>query len=413
MSLGGHALQDVLDLHFYLSSDPVSLLVQRGSGTLETTLDCGSESEPGWELEPLTVRTCRCNCIFCFVQQLPTGLRSSLYVKDEDYRFSFLFGSYLTLVGFNSRDLERVLRLRLSPLYVSIHTTDSALRGALLGLKRAPVMPLLKKLIAGGIQIHGQIVLVPGYNDDEALRRSLDELRPLFPGLASLSIVPVGLTSHRFALENLRPVTIEGAKTTLDLVRKTQARMLKETGSRWVFPADELLLIAGESFYEEADYEDYPQLDNGVGLVRWTMTQAFNALDKLPTQLDEPRRLFWVTGQSAAATLKEIALSYTSACDGLEIEIIPIQNHLLGNSVTVAGLLGGQDIVAGIEDYFKKANQRSVDMIYLPPSCLNTDGVLLDDWTAGRISARIRVPVKAFDGCWEAMILPEKEGESA
>ncbi len=399
-----HSVEDALDLPFYLRPETSRLNLRRNGALLSLRYDAAEGEDPGWQIEELKVRSCHCNCMFCFVQQLPAGLRSSLYVKDEDYRFSFLFGNYLTLLGMSSRDLERILHFKLSPLYVSIHATDPELRARLLGVKKAPILPVLGKLLAGGIEVHGQIVLVPGGNDGAVLEKTLKDLAPLFPGLASLSVVPVGLTQHRQDLESIRPLTLAEARQALSLVQSYQLQMLASCGSRWVFPADELLLLAGEPFPPANEYEDYPQLENGVGLVRWTMTQAKAALKHLPKSLPTPRRILWVTGISARETMCSIAASFNKRVQGLRIEVLPVANKLLGSSVTVAGLLGGKDICSALRKYFQHSPREKCEEIFLPPDCLNSAGLLLDDWTPADISREIALPVRAFSGDWAGMI---------
>jgi NifB/MoaA-like Fe-S oxidoreductase len=269
----------------------------------------------------------------------------------------------------------------------------------------------LEKLIAGGIQIHGQIVLVPGYNDGDILTRSLEDLYRLSPGLASLSVVPVGLTGHRLNLEQVRLMDRRDCLAALTQIWEVQDTMLTSTGCRWVYPADELLLTAGRPIPPEAEYEDYPQLDNGVGLVRWTITQAEEALAEAPKRVTPSRQLLWVTGQSAYPILVELASKITSVVAGLSIEVLAVPNLLLGESVTVAGLLGGEDITNKIQDYIHAQRKVNLTSIYLPPSCLNPDGLLLDDWTTERISSEIGLPVTAFDGNWMAMLTGMEVGE--
>ncbi|RJP74169.1 MAG: DUF512 domain-containing protein [Candidatus Zixiibacteriota bacterium] len=404
--INGQTLEDALDVRFY-AHGPATLEVQRDGALLELDLDLEPGQDPGWEIEPLSVRSCHCDCKFCFVQQLPEGLRPTLYVKDEDYRFSFLFGSYLTLVGFTSRDLERVKRLRLSPLYVSIHATDPLIRGGLLGVKRAPILPILKELTDAGLEIHGQIVLVAGMNDGPVLEETLRDLAPLYPGLASLSVVPVGLTGHRRKLPDLRRLIGAEAAAALAQVRSWQERMHSRQGSRWVYPADELILLAGDDFPPEEAYEGYPQLENGVGLVRWTLEQARAARDSLPVELPAPRRLLWVTGRSAATVLRSLAKDFQRRVKGLEIEILAASNELLGESVTVAGLLGGHDVVKAVKAHLEGRENGDYG-VFLPPDCLNADGLLLDDWTVDGVAERLGLPVETFDGDWRAMLTGER-----
>jgi NifB/MoaA-like Fe-S oxidoreductase len=220
-------------------------------------------------------------------------------------------------------------------------------------------------------------------------------------------VVPVGLTNHRMNLASLRLMNPEEAHSSLNLIRSLQNQMLESHGHRWVFPADELLQLGGVPFPADDEYEDYPQLDNGIGLARWTITQAEQAMVNLPAGLAEPRRLLWVTGHSAGKVLNEIAAAFTSRITNLNIDLLPVTNNLLGENVTVAGLLGGRDISGAIQDFLREKPDSSLTKIYLPPSCLNADGLLLDDWTEERIALQVGLPVEAFEGCWETMILGE------
>ena len=403
--LDGRPLEDLLDLKFYLRDSEMELTMDRGGRRIKVRLPLGDGADPGWELEPMQMRTCHCDCVFCFVHQLPENLRPSLSVKDEDYRFSFLFGNYLTLVGFTSRDLERVVRMRLSPLYVSIHATDPILRGRLLGVKKAPILPMLGKLIGSGITLHGQIVVVPGWNDGGVLEKSLADLAALCPSLASLAVVPVGLTKHRDHLPDLRGMTAQEAKAVLLQIEYFQGRMMDAFGSRWVYPADELLLLAGALIPPEEAYEGYPQLENGVGLTRYYFQQAQKAMKRLPASLARKRRILWVTGFSASQNLKEIAAEFTGKIHNLTIQVLSVDNSLLGHSVTVAGLLGGRDIAAALRDYVSRDAAESFNAVFLPPDCINSDGLLLDNWTADEISRQAGISAEVFQGDWASMMI--------
>ncbi|TKJ41800.1 hypothetical protein CEE37_04325 [candidate division LCP-89 bacterium B3_LCP] len=403
LSFNGKLVEDALDLQFLLG-ERTEVLLERDGNQINLSLNLPDGSEPGWEIEPLELRTCKCNCVFCFVDQQPPNLRSTLYIKDEDYRFSFLFGNYLTLVGISGREFERIIRMKLSPLYVSIHTVDPVVRGKLLGLKSAPVLSKLRKLIDGGIEIHGQIVLVPGYNDGKVLEDSLNELLPLYPGLASLSVVPIGLTKHRKGLNRLRPLSVDEAEITVDIVRSYQKKAMETCGSRWVFPSDELLIKAGLEIPQDDYYEEYPQIENGVGIARWTYEQVEQALEEGLNQSVINGRILWVTGHSAASFLQQIASDISERFIEINIEVLPVQNRLLGSQVTVAGLLCGKDILDSLKDYFRTYSQRNFDKIYLPPDCINYDGLLLDNYSPEEISAELDHLVEAFDGDWVSMI---------
>jgi putative radical SAM enzyme (TIGR03279 family) len=409
VGLGGFPVEDVLDMQFHFDPEDVQVEVERNGSILQFDLSLESGDDPGWELEPLQLRSCHCKCIFCFIDQLPQGLRSPLYEKDEDYRFSFLFGNYLTLIGLNSRDYERIFRLRLSPLYVSVHATDPEVRGKLLGIGKAAVLPHLKRLVDGGIQVHGQIVIVPGINDGGVLGQTLEELLPLYPGLVSLSVVPVGLTQHRDELPELRLVNKTEAAEILKIIGEFQEKAVKEQGSRWVFPADELLHLANQPIPSHAYYEDYPQIENGVGLIRWLLRSAEEAIPHLPRRLPTPRRILWVTGGSAYGTLEKLAEQICAKVEGLYVDVLEVRNNLMGESVTVAGLLGGRDIANSVENHLENKERDTYSSGYLPPDCLNADGFFLDDWTVKNISDKTGLPLKVFDEDWDAMISGRRE----
>ncbi len=410
LKVDGFPLEDALDLQYHLDEGEFHLEVKRNGSKIRLPLVKELGENPGWELEPMQTRTCRCNCVFCFVRQLPQGLRPSLYIKDEDYRFSFLFGNYLTLFGLKPRDLDRILRLRLSPLYVSIHATDPVVRGKLLGVKHAPILPILKNLLQGGIEIHGQIVLVPDFNDGTVLNSTLRNLFPLRPGLKSLSIVPVGLTAHPSQLTAIRPLNHADALASLELIESFQNESLRAGGNRWVYPADELLILAGKTIPDDDYYDDYPQIENGVGLVRWTIREAEKWLQRAPVQIAWMRRILWVTGTSAFPILKSLADRIRRRIRNLEISVVAAENRLLGESVTVAGLLSGGDILTAVQRQLSREKLAGLDHIYLPPDCLNSDGLLLDDLSVEHLSKRLGIPVTAFDHQWQHMIEADPAG---
>ncbi len=307
-------------------------------------------------------------------------------------------------MGLSGRDLERIFRLRLSPLYVSIHATDPGVRGRLLGLKSAPILPRLQRLIDGGIEIHGQVVVVPGINDGDTLKETLKNLRPLYPGLASLSVVPAGLTKHRDGLPSLPLVDRETALKMMNIIVDFQDAMLSDNGSRWVFPSDELLLKTGAEIPRGDYYENYPQIENGVGLIRCTLDDASDALNRFPGTTSSPGRIIWVTGRSAQPILEEIAENICERVAGLEVKVLPIDNRFLGDCVTVAGLLCGADIKASLDSFLKQHSETAFTKVFLPPDCTNPDGKLLDDIPVEELSTSLGVPVEVFDGRWERML---------
>ena len=330
------------------------------------------------------LRTCTNRCAFCFVHQLPRGLRRSLYVLDDDYRLSFLHGNFITLTNLGETDLRRIIRQRLSPLYVSVHATDPEVRNRLMRCRRgAEILPMLRRLTRAGIQIHAQVVLCPGMNDGEVLERTVADLAALRPGIASLAIVPVGLTSHRERLPCLRPVTPAIARDLLEWIHLRQRRFLKEAGSRFMFAADELYVMAGAGVPSARAYEGFRQLENGVGLVRRFLDQVRRA--RVPPQV-RGRSATLVTGTSAAPLVQQLADRLAEA--GVRVQVAPIRNRLLGESVTVAGLLAGRDVI-------RQLRRRWLGEVVIVPAVALREGAFLDDVTLDDARAALGIPVLA------------------
>jgi putative radical SAM enzyme (TIGR03279 family) len=412
IQISGHPVEDLLDVQFNFEEGDTELVVDQQGRIKQLTLSVPEGCNAGWTFEPLQVSTCHCKCTFCFVSQLPKGLRSSLYLKDEDYRFSFLYGNYLTLVGMRPADLERILRLRLSPLYISIHATDPKIRGQLLGIKNAPVLPQLQELLAGNIELHGQIVVAPGINDGQALIDSIEQLRKFAPALNSLAIVPVGLTSFRTKLQPLRLMTSDEAKLILKYIKVIQSQMLEKHGTRWIYPADELILLAKKPIPATRYYEQFVQIENGVGMARWTIDQARQALKEPTESTFTDRCILWVTGRSAYPVLSSLAAKIQAKLPHLTIKVLEVENQLLGKSVTVAGLLSGRDITDAIKGYLGNNNSMTFNSVYLSPDCINNDGVLIDDFTPLRIEKECKTPVRVFDGDWISMLTRQRVRKS-
>src|SRR5206468_8828323 len=273
LAINGHALRDAIDFQFHGSDDRLALSVDRAGATQALSLARRPGADLGVELEAPRageIATCANKCVFCFIHQLPRGMRKSLYVKDDDYRLSFLHGNYITLSDLDEASFERILEQRLSPLYISVHATDPELRHALLGRPRhsAEILPRLERLAKAGIRMHAQIVLCPGLNDGIHLERTVFELAPLHPHVATTAVVPVGLTRHRERLPALRNLTADEARALVATAAGWQHRWLAELGSRFVFLADEIYLLAGLPLPPAAAYEGFPIAEDGIGLVR-------------------------------------------------------------------------------------------------------------------------------------------------
>jgi len=319
------------------------------------------------------VRTCRNDCIFCFVDQMPPGLRETLYVKDDDYRLSFYYGNFITLNNLSTADLERIRRLRLSPLYVSLHATDPTLRSKLMGGNAAKGLAALRMLLDEGIEIHLQVVLCPGINDGEALRRTFREVLDDYRA-ASLGVVPVGLTSRAAALPGeISPYDDVSARRVLEVVEEYQESALEQCGSRLFYAADEFYLIAEEVFPGEEQYEGYPQLENGVGMARKFIAEAVAESGDIATTDRPPRGV--ATGEAGERVLREVMEE--AGISGAEVVVA--RNRLLGGMVTVTALLGGADIIAALEE------QRPESRELLIPDSMLREGLFIDDLTLADI----------------------------
>jgi len=391
LSVDRRPVEDLLDLHFLTSRSRFALRWRGADGT-ERKATLRAEGEPlGIFPEPIRVRRCRNRCIFCFVHQLPKGLRRTLYVKDEDVRLSFLHGQYVTFSDLSEREIRKILRYRLSPLYVSIHTTDPFLRKKMLGNPSArDVMKVMRRLTMHGIALHGQIVVCPGVNDGAELARSLRELSTLRPGLRTVAVVPVGLTAHRAGLPPLRPVTREEARETLALLRRLRTELGEgECAEPFAVPADEYHLLAGERFPGRKTYGSFAQIENGVGLVRRFLDDAAGLF----------RRRSWpgggkggtvVTGESPYPIISEF-LRNLSLRTGARFDLVPVRNRLMGESVTVTGLLGGKDILSAVRG-------KAQETLFVPAVTLRDAGDLfLDGLTPGDLSRRTGAEVRVFE----------------
>lgn len=381
LALDGHKVVDILDYEFYLSAEHFTMTVARSREITEYEVEKYEDEDLGLEFDrEIEPRTCKNHCLFCFVDQLPKqDLRATLRIKDDDYRHSFISGNYITMTNMSDADIERVIRLRLSPLYVSIHSTDETVRRKLLGVKRSPVLlEQVKRLHAGGIRLHGQIVYCPGINDDYE-RTALDAA----PYFDSLAIVPVGLTRDRNP--QLVPVTADCARQVVARVTDLQARFLREKGTRFVFAADEFYTKADLDVPPYESYEDFPQIENGVGLIA-QFIRDFE--DGMADFTGTPGRCSIATGESAARLIRRCADRLTAKFGG-EIRVFAIRNDFFGDTVTVAGLVTGGDI-------YKQLKGKDLGERLIVPSVMLREfkDVFLDDMRVSELADKLGVPVQ-------------------
>lgn len=351
LSADGHELNDMLDYQFYTTPASFSLAVSMG-GKLQYLQVKKQEYLPlGCSFDTYLIdqqHACTNHCMFCFIDQLPPGLRESLYFKDDDERLSFLFGNYITMTNLSQREVDRIKTMHISPINVSVHTTDPELRVRMMANKRAgEVLRYLREFADAGIEMNFQLVLCRGINDGQALRRTLRDLMELHPAVRSIAAVPCVLTGHRKGLYKLTPYDKESAGEVLDILEEAGAACRKARGSRIIYPGDEWYMVAGRPIPPESFYEDYPQLENGVGMwrcFRERFTEALAAARRKTPLL--PRRMDLVTGTMAAPLIHELAAAAQRRHPGVSLWVHPIRNDFFGGSVAVAGLVTATDIIA-------------------------------------------------------------------
>jgi putative radical SAM enzyme (TIGR03279 family) len=332
-------------------------------------------------------KTCACQCVFCFIDQNPAGMRDAVYVKDEDYRFSFLYGNYITLTSLGAKGLRRIISQRMSPLFVSVHATDIDVRTRMLGIKRRiDVVQIMQALAANGIALHTQVVLCPGWNDGAVLKRTYTDLRAMARdrgGVRSLAIVPVGLTAHRDGLTRLRPVTGEIAREVIAQVAPWQHDSQRTIGRTFIHLSDEFYLLSKTPFPDAACYDDFPQVDNGIGLTSSLKTTWLKQLAQRREAGAHPRQPVTVlTGTLAAAAWTRELVPALSQAGAPPITVIGVPNDFYGHTVTVAGLLSGRDLKRAL-DALPPQPRRTV---LLSPRVFNSDGLTLDDMTLAEIA---------------------------
>lgn len=395
VTIDAHEINDPIDFTFYSSpkeaEQEINIVVRKADGSaldIEAFVEAGDDF--GLSFPPIEAMHCGNKCIFCFVHQLPKGLRRTLYVKDEDYRLSFLMGNYVTLAQIEDKAVARIKEQKLSPLYISVHSTNPATRETLLGKKpRREILALMQELADAGIRMNSQIVVCPGINDGADLKQSIKDLYDLSPSVMSLAVVPVGLTSYRNWDSELRPITKVEARETILLVEVMQDGFLAEGGSRFVFIADEYYIKAGMDIPAYDVYEDFPQLENGVGMIADFRSEAKHVLQEA-RPFPRSFHCSQVTGLSPLTEITSFAED-VSKKTGLSIKTFPVKNCLFGETVTVTGLISGRDIVSQL------SGKKLGEVLFIPDILLRDGaGSLIDDYTLDMIEEKLGVPVVPF-----------------
>lgn len=396
LAINGEEVHDVLDYRYLVNDEVLTLRIKTRQGSVEEVeLEKDAYDDLGLEFESgLMDKAMRCAnaCVFCFIDQLPKGMRDSLYFKDDDTRLSFFQGNYVTLTNLSEAEIDRLIRLRVSPINISVHTMDPELRVKMLKNPNAAKLPeIMRRFAAAGIVMNCQIVLCPGYNDGPALDYTLGRLYSLRESIISVSVVPVGLTAHRKGLAEMRPVTPEKARELISRVEELQKKARAELGRGFVYAADELYLRAGLPIPDGADYDGYPQLENGVGLIA-SLKDEFAAALRLAPPSVPAAKVTIVTGVAAAPLMDGFAKLTERKYPDLTVNVRPIVNNFFGPQITVAGLLCGCDILEQLR------GEDVGDRVIISRDMLRegTD-VLLDDVTVPRLEAALGAPIVAAD----------------
>lgn len=397
LSINGNEINDVLDYRFYLNEELVRLVFASSQGRLHCAKIRKAEQEDiGLEFETYLMdkqRSCKNKCVFCFIDQLPSGLRESLYFKDDDSRLSFLFGNYITLTNLDAREIQRIIDMHISPVNVSVHTMNPALRVEMMKNPNAGrVLEYLPLLADAGIRLNTQLVLCPGINDGEELKFSLEALGRLYPGVLSIAAVPVGLTSSRTGLPQLSAYDAGSAGEVIDIIDAFNAAFYAEHGEKIAYAADEFYLKAGRELPCGDYYDGFPQLENGVGMWSLLREEFEQELSECGISHIEPRRVTVVTGVAAMPLLKELAEQMCRRLQGLSVNVIAVENRLFGKGVTVAGLLPGRDIIDAVKGI------PLGDELLIPRIALRREGDLfIDDCTFAELLSSVEAPVKAVN----------------
>ena len=391
VAVNGAAVGDLIDFQVATSDAALLFEVERGDELYEVEVERKGGESMGLTFEEMRLRSCNNKCVFCFLHQMPRGLRRSLYFEDDDFRLSFLHGSYVTLTNVRAADLERIVEQGLTPQYISVHATDPGLRQRLLGRERetVPILERIDVLADAGIEMHAQVVLCPGWNDGTHLERTVMDLKSRYPAVRSVALVPVGLTRFRGYLPTLVPVTPALARTYLAAAGCWGDACVAELGERFVYPGDELFLLAHSPPPAAAYYDAFPQIENGIGMVRTFLDRWEQGRACLDSGPGRPLRIVLVTGQLAMTFLQPMVAGLGSVSD-LTLEVVPVANDFFGHGITVSGLLTAQDIVP-------RLRSGSWDLAVLPPNAINGDGLTLDDATVADIEAGAGVAVTVGD----------------
>lgn len=402
LSVNGQEIEDVFDYRFLIRDEEITVVIKKGdkykNEEWELEIEKDEDEDLGIDFESGLMdeyRSCRNKCIFCFIDQMPKGMRETLYFKDDDSRLSFLQGNYITLTNMSDHNIERIIKYRLSPINISVHTTNIELRCKMLNNRFAgSSLEKLERLYKAGITMNGQIVLCKGVNDGDELRNTLNDLYRYAPYMQSVSVVPVGLTKYRDNLYPLSKFNHEDAVATLDIIEEVRNRAYKEHGIHFVTASDEFYILAKREFPTFSEYDDFPQIENGVGMIRAFLEESNETINDYRSKIENHEISFPIenvkvtafSGLLAYPYIKEVYEKAFSLFENLSIEVVPVRNDFFGEDITVTGLLTGQDIV-------RQLKEKEVGKYLLIPDCVlrSKELVLLDDMTVSDLEKALQV----------------------
>ncbi len=391
-SINGNKISDFLDYEFYIKDEKLLFEFEHKGKVRKVKLTKKTYDDVGLEFDNYLMakpQRCKNNCIFCFIDQNPKGMRESIYFKDDDSRLSFLFGNYITLTNLTDEDIDRIIKMHISPVNISVHTMNKDLRVKMMKNKNAgECLSYIKRLADAGIEINAQLVLCPGINDGEELKYSLDELAKLYPAVQSIAAVPVGVTKHREGLFDMPSYTKESSSEVIEIITSFGDAFKLEHGTRLAYASDEFYLRAEKEMPDAGYYENYPQIDNGVGM--WTSfnDEISNVTEQLDKKADINRSLSVATGTAAYPLIKNICDRLMILYPKLLVDVYEIKNNFYGHSVTVAGLITAGDMISQLKDKPLHGN------LLIPDVMLNSDGELfLDNLSVEDVEKALNVSV--------------------
>ncbi|MDD6735169.1 MAG: DUF512 domain-containing protein [Clostridiales bacterium] len=391
ISVNGHVFHDILEYRYLVSEAEVELEVLKKNGDTEIITIENDYEDLGIDFRQELIKeaqSCRNKCIFCFIDQLPKGMRETVYFKDDDTRLSFLQGNYVTLTNLSDEEIGRLIKMRVSPINISVHTTNPQLRVAMLkNPNAAKIYNIMRRFAENDIYMNCQIVLCPGYNDKEELDRTIADMEALYPYVASCSVVPVGLTRYRDGLCPLTPFTPESSLDTIRQIEGYQKKFKRDFGKNLIYAADEFYINAGLPLPSACEYDGFPQIENGVGLIS-SMQEEFDEAIKLVVPGEYPRQVAIATGEIAGDFIRSLTDRLSEKCGGLSITVYPIKNTFFGGGVTVSGLVTAGDIIRTLE------GEPKFDELIIP-DCMLRDGedIFLDNITLDELEERLGMPV--------------------